>query len=165
MEDNLYRPADDVDSRLAQAESRLETIRALYRAAIDRAEALADFIEAINIEANAQYYKHRWCEEYIEVLDRLNEAAPHGITLKRPSRKFHVDVRLSAHVEIVQRLEVMAADEDNARDIVSEMIADNAYVVDSDHTRTMEEILSDNVDWWDHITDSDGEIHYCQQAD
>lgn len=165
MEDNLYRPADDVDARLTQAESRLETIRALYRAAIDRAEALADFIEAINIEANDQYHKQRWCDEYLEVLDRLNEAAPHGITLKRPSRKFHVDVRLSAHVEIVQRIEVMAADEDSARDIVNEMIADNAYVVDSDHTRTMEQILSDNVDWWDHIEDSNGEIHYCQPAD
>jgi len=162
MEDNLH--TEEVDARLAQAESRLETVRALYRAAIERAEALADFIEVINTEANAQYYKHNWCEEYIEVLDRLNEAAPSGITLKRPVKKFYVDVQSSAHVEIPQRLEVMASDEDRARDMVREMIADNAYEI-GNKTLSMEEILSDNVDWWTNITDSDADIRFCRPTD
>lgn len=165
MEDALNRPDDNVDERLTQAESRIETFRALYQAAQQRADALADFIEVINTEANAQYYKHNWCGEYLEVLDRLNEAAPSGITLKRPSRKFYVDVEMTAKVAIIKRLEVMAADEDNACDIVRDMIADNSYAINSDYRVSMEELLSDNVDWWDNITDSDGEITRCRAAD
>lgn len=106
---------------------------------------LRNFISLINDTANEKYFKHGWCDEYVETLEELNAAAPFDISLRLPKRTFVVHMLISARVEADVSVEVEAKDAEHATAIVNDMIEADGIVVD-DVTYTSEELLCNFAD-------------------